>query len=159
LTAAAAFAAVNVKSFPTATFNGATVTLTDGNFSGLGSTPAIGNFQATVGVATYTCTNQGGNAAPGQNPVAAQPGSVSTADLGNADHNGRGTITSLSSSVTAPTGVTADTVGCGGKGSGNWTVTLNSLTATAATFTITQGGATVFCRNYTLNGPATGTAC
>ena len=24
---------------------------------------------------------------------------------------------------------------------------------------LTQGGAVVFCRNYTLNGPATGTAC
>lgn len=155
----AASAAVNVKSYPTATFSGDTVTLTGGNFSGLGSVPAIANFQATAGVATYTCTNQGGNAAPGQNPVPAQPGSVSTADLGNADHNGRGTISNLSASVVAPPTPTAQQAGCGGKGSENWTVTLNSLTATAAHLTITQNGTVVFCRNYTINGPATGTAC
>ena len=38
---ATALAAVNVKSLPTATFSGATVNLTGGNFSGLGSVPAI----------------------------------------------------------------------------------------------------------------------
>ena len=36
-----AMAAVNVKSLPTATFSGASVTLTGGNFSGLGNVPAI----------------------------------------------------------------------------------------------------------------------
>jgi hypothetical protein len=159
VTAAAVLAAVNVKSYPTATFSGATVTLTGGNFSGLGSTPAIANFQATEGTATYTCTNPQGHASPGQNPVDAQPGSVSQADLGNADHNGRGTISNLSAQVEAPTGVTAETAGCGGKGSTQWTVTLNSLTATTAHLEIVQGGVTVFCRNYTLGGPAIGTAC
>jgi hypothetical protein len=157
--AAIAVGAVNVKSFPTASFSGDTVTLTGGNFSGLGSVPAIAEFQATAGTATYTCTNQGGNAAPGQNPVPAQPGSVSTADLGNADHNGRGTISNLSASVVAPPTPTAQQVGCGGGGSQNWTVTLNTLTATAAHLEITQAGETVFCRNYTIDGPAIGTAC
>jgi hypothetical protein len=156
---ATALAAVNVKSFPTASFSGATVTLTGGNFSGLGSTPAIAEFQATAGTATYTCTNKGGNAAPGQNPVPAQPGSVSTADLGNADHNGRGTISNLSASVVAPPTPTAQQVGCGGTGSQNWDVTLISLTATAAHLEIKQDGVIVFCRNYTLGGPAIGTAC
>jgi hypothetical protein len=159
MTASIASAAVNVKSYPTASFSGATVTLTGGNFSGLGSVPAIAYFQATAGTATYTCTNQGGNSAPGQNPVPAQPGSVSTADLGNADHNGRGTISNLSASVVAPPTPTAQAVGCGGKGSDNWTVTLNTLIATAAHLEIKQDGVTVFCRNYTLNGPSIGTAC
>lgn len=159
LTTVAALAAVTAKSLPTATFSGDTVTLTGGNFSGLGSVPAIANFQATQGTATYTCTNQGGNQAPGQNPVAAQPGGISQADLGNADHNGRGTISNLSASVSAPEGVTSKTVGCGGGGSNNWTVSLASLTATAAHLDITQNGTVVFCRNYTAGGPATGTAC
>jgi hypothetical protein len=69
-----ALAAVNVKSFPTASFSGASVTLTGGNFSGLGNTPAIANLTAT-GLATYTCTNPQGHASPGQNPVPAQSGS------------------------------------------------------------------------------------
>jgi hypothetical protein len=159
LAAGSVFGAVNVKSYPTASFSGDTVTLTGGNFSGLGSVPAIAHFQATAGTATYTCTNQGGNQAPGQNPVPAQPGSVSTADLGNADHNGRGTISNLSASVVAPPTPTAQQVGCGGGGSQNWTVTLNTLTATAAHLEITQNNTVVFCRNNTLGGPAIGTAC
>jgi hypothetical protein len=157
-TAAVALAAVTVKSLPTASFSGASVTLTGGNFSGLGNTPAIANLTAT-GVATYTCTNQGGNAAPGQNPVPANPGSSGPFNLGNSDHNGRGTITSITAAVTAPPTPTAQQAGCGGSGSTHWTVTLNSLTATAAHLEITEGSTLVFCRNYTLGGPATGTAC
>jgi hypothetical protein len=40
-----------------------------------------------------------------------------------------------------------------------WTVQLNTLTATAAHLVITQSGSVIFCRNYTLGGAATGTAC
>jgi hypothetical protein len=159
VTSSIALAAVNVKSFPTATFSGDTVTLTGGNFSGLGSVPAIAEFQATAGVATYTCTNPQGHASPGQNPVPAQPGPTSTQDLGNADHNGRGTISDLSASVLAPPTPSAQEVGGGGKGSTQWTVVLNTLTATAAHLEITQDGVVVFCRNYTIDGPAIGTAC
>jgi hypothetical protein len=155
---ATALAAVTVKSLPTASFSGASVTLTGGNFSGLGNTPAFANLTVT-GVATYTCTNQGGNAAPGQNPVPANPGASGPVGLGNSDHNGRGTITTITASVTAPPTPTAQEVGCGGTGSTKWTVTLNSLTATAAHLEITEGSTLVFCRNYTLGGPATGTAC
>lgn len=153
-----ALAAVNVKSLPQATFSGATVNLTGGNFSGLGNIEAFANLTVT-GEATYTCTNQGGNQAPGQNPVPAQPGSSGPVGLGNSDHNGRGTITNLTSSVTAPPTPTAQQVGCGGQGSGNWSVALASLTATAAHLEITQSGSLIFCRNYTLGGPAIGTAC
>jgi hypothetical protein len=159
MTSSIALAAVNVKSYPTASFSGDTVTLTGGNFSGLGSVPAEAEFQATAGVATYTCTNPQGKASPGQNPVPAQPGPVSTVDLGNADHNGRGTISNLSATVSAPPTPSAQDVGCGGTGNTKWTVTLNSLTATAAHLEIIQAGSTVFCRNYTLGGPAIGTAC
>jgi hypothetical protein len=160
VTSTAAMAAVNVKTFPTATFSGASVTLTDGNFSGLGSVPAFGNLTVT-GEATYLCHNNGNpdNVVPGQYPVQAQPGSSGPVDLGNADHNGRGTVSGITASVSAPPTPSSQAVGCGGKGSGNWTVELLSLTATAAQFTVTQGGTIVFCRNYTLGGPAIGTAC
>jgi hypothetical protein len=152
-----ALAAVNVKSEPTASFSGASVTLTGGEFSGLGNTEAEAELTAT-GSATFTCTNPQGNASPGQNPVPAQQGSSGLVGLGNSEHNGRGTIASLKASVTAPT-PTAKQVGCGGKGSTKWTVTLDTLTATGAHLTITQGGTLVFCRNYTLGGPVNGTAC
>lgn len=153
-----ALAAVNVKTFPTATFSGASVTLTNGNFSGLGSVPASATLTVT-GQATYTCTNPQGHASPGQNPVPAQGGSSGPVDLGNADHNGRGTISGLTASVTFPPTPTAQQVGCGGQGSTQWSVTPNTLTATDAQLTITQGGSVIFCRKYTLGGPSIGTAC
>ena len=160
VTSSVALAAVNVKTEPTATFSGASVTLTNGNFSGLGSVPAIGELTVT-GEANYQCRNNGAsqNVVPGQNPVAAAPGSSGPIDLGNADHNGRGTVNGATASVTAPPTPSPQQVGCGGKGSGNWTVELVSLQATAANFTVTQDGTVVFCRNYTLGGPATGTPC
>lgn len=156
--AAIAVGAVNVKSLPTASFSGASVTLTGGNFSGLGNIPAIATLTVN-GSATYTCTNQGGNASPGQNPVPAQSGTADQ-DLGNSQHNGRGTITNMTATVTAPSPTpSANQVGCGGGGSNNWTVTLNTLTATSAHLVISQGANPgIFCRDYTLGGPATGTA-
>ena len=156
-TSSIALAAVNVKSEPTASFSGATVTLTGGEFSGLGNIEAKSELTVT-GSATFTCTNPQGHASPGQNPVPAQPGSSGEVGLGNSEHNGRGTISNLKASVTAPT-PSAKQVGCGGTGSTKWSVTLDTLTAEAAHLEITQRNKLVFCRNYTLGGPATGTAC
>jgi hypothetical protein len=151
-------AAVNVKSYPTASFSGASVTLTGGNFSGLGSVPAIATLTAT-GTVSYDCANPQGHLSPGQNPVPAQPGTTN-ADLGNADHNGRGTITNMTATATPPNPApSAQTVGCGGSGSTQWTVTNPVVTVTGAHLVITQGGSTIFCRNYTPTGPAIGTAC
>jgi len=157
MTATAALAAVTVKSVPTASFSGASVTVSGGNFSGLGSTPAFATVTAT-GQATYTCTNKGGNAAPGQNPVQAQGGSSGPVQL-TSDHNGRSTIPPATATVTAPPTPTAQQVGCGGGGSTSWSVTLNTLTATGAHLEVTQGGSLIYCRNYTLGGDPTGTAC
>ena len=156
-TASTALAAVTVKAVPTASFSGASVTVSGGNFSGLGSTPAFATVTAS-GQATYTCTNKGGNAAPGQNPVQAQGGSSGPVQL-TSDHNGRSTIPPATATVTAPPTPTAQQVGCGGGGSTSWTVTLNTLTATGAHLEVTQGGSLIFCRNYTLGGDPTGTAC
>ena len=151
-------AAVNVKSLPTATFSGASANLTGGNFSGLGSVPAIAHLTA-VGTVTYTCTNPQGHASPGQNPVPAQPGTTDVG-LGNADHNGRGTITNMTATATAPDPApSAQAVGCGGSGSTKWSVVNPVVTVTGAHLTITQGGSTIFCRDYTPPGPTTGRAC
>jgi len=154
VTASVALAAVNVKSLPTATFSGATVNLTGGNFSGLGSVPAIANLTVN-GTVSYDCANPQGHLSPGQNPVAAQPGTASQ-DLGNADHNGRGTISNLSATATAPNPTpSAQTVGCGGGGSTQWTVVNPVVTVTSAQLKITQGGSIIFCRNYTGDGIGT----
>jgi hypothetical protein len=156
LTSSIALAAVNVKRLPVATFSGATVNLTGGNFSGLGTVPAIATLTVN-GTVDYDCANPQGHLSPGQNPVAAQPGTAE-ADLGNADHKGRGTITDLSATATAPDPApSAREVGCGGGGSTQWTVVNPVVTVTGAQLVITQNGTVVFCRNYT--GDGTGTAC
>lgn len=159
VTSTAALAAVNVKTLPVADFgnpNAASVTVTGGNFSGLGSVPAIATLSVT-GVVNYDCANPQGHLSPGQNPVAAQPGTAQQ-DLGNADHNGRGTISDLTATATAPNPApTPQQVGCGGTGSTQWTVVNPVVTVTGANLTITQNNVVVFCRNYTADG--TGTAC
>jgi hypothetical protein len=157
-TSSVALAAVNVKSEPAASFSGASVTLTGGEFTGLGSTEAVAKLTAT-GSATYTCENPQGHASPGQNPVPAQSGLPVEAPLGNSTHNGRGTITTITATLQEPPTPSAKQVGCGGTGSTKWSVKLDSLTAEAAHLVITQRNKVVFCRNYTLGGAATGTAC
>src|SRR3954451_24545589 len=153
-TASIVLAAVNVKSEPTASFSGATVTLTGGEFSGLGNIEAKAELTVS-GSATYTCTNPQGHASPGQDPVPAQEGSSGEVGLGNSEHNGRGTISNLKASVTGPEPApSAKQVGCGGTGSTKWSVTLDSLTAEEAHLEVTQRHKLVFCRNYTLGGPA-----
>lgn len=161
LTAGLALGAVNNKAgLPTATFSGDTVSVTGGDFSGLGNTPAFATLTVT-GEATYICTNPQGHESPGQNPVDAEEGSSGPVEL-QTTKNGRATIGTLTASITEPSPApNAQTAGCGGKGSTQWTVTLDELTALAANLTITHGdpGPTIFCRNYTSTGPATGTAC
>jgi hypothetical protein len=158
LTASLAFGAVNPKGgLPIADFSGASVSVTGGEFSGLGNTPAYATLTVD-GLAEYECQNPQGHASPGQNPVDAQGGTTGPVQLPT-DKNGRATIKDLTASVTAPPTPTAQEVGCGGKGSTQWTVVLTDLTATSANLTITHGlnGPVIFCRNYTSDG--TGTPC
>jgi hypothetical protein len=157
LGATSASAAVTVKSEPVASFSGASVTVSGGNFSGLGNIPAFGQVTAT-GEANYNCKNPSGKIVPGQNPVEAQAGTSPLVQLAT-DKNGRATIPPITATVTAPPTPTAQEVGCGGTGNTQWTVVLRSLVATDAHLVVTQGGQQIICRNYTLGGPATGTAC
>jgi hypothetical protein len=155
-TAGSALGAVNQKgALPVADFNGSSVTVSGGDFSGLGNIPAYATLTVS-GLATYTCTNPQGHASPGQNPVEAQQGVSDPTPLTTAK-NGRSTVPPITESVSAPATPSAQAVGCGGQGSTQWTVTLNGLTATFANLTITHDGSVIFCRNYTADG--TGTAC
>ena len=153
-----ALAAVTVKQLPTISFDGDSATVSGGNFSGLGNTDAIGEL-TVQGIATYICTNPQGHASPGQNPVEAQGGTSGPISI-HADKNGRATVPPITAAVTPPPTPTAGEVGCGGQGaSGKWSVTLDELLATSAHFVVTWSGQVVLCRNYTLDGPAEGTAC
>ena len=157
LGATSAIAAVTVKSEPTISFSGASATVSGGNFSGLGNIPLFGNLTVS-GEANYTCFNPQGHPSPGQNPVEAQSGSSGPVLLPTSK-NGRATVPNISATVQAPPTPTAQEVGCGGTGSTQWTVVLNSLTATSAQFVVTQEGVTLFCWNYVLGGDPTGTPC
>jgi len=142
VTAGLALAAVTWHSGPTFGFVysggvaiGATAT---GDGSGFGNQPAIATISLGASV-SYTCQNQGGNQAPGRNPV---PETTSgSQDLGNADHNGRGVI-NLTVTFSPAATVPGKSIGCP---NGNWTgvdPVFNGITS--ATLTITQGGKTIY---------------
>jgi len=131
-------AAVTWHSGLTVTFDGSTSATASGDGSGFGNQPAVATLtvQATV---MYTCVNKGGNAAPGRNPVPET--SSGSADLGNADHNGRGTF-NFTVSFTPQETVSGKVAGCP---NGNWLgVDPVSNGITGATLTITQAGKTIY---------------
>lgn len=130
LLASAALAAINIHS-SSVTFSGDTVTATY-DVSGLGNQGATLQITA-VGFATYTCTNKGGNAAPGQNPQPATGTSPGVA-FEPTGRPGRATATE-SVTLTAPQEINAKQAGCPGN---NWTATLNDVVLTGATVTITD---------------------
>ena len=142
LMAGTAFAALTFHSGPTVTFNGSSATATF-NVSGLGNDPATAQLFVD-GTALYTCTNKGGNAAPGQNPQPAT-GASPVVDLSASQKNGRDSV-SVTATLTAPLHIPAKTAGCPGS---NWTATLSSLTVTSATLVIAQNGVTIYSQTFT----------
>ena len=138
MTATVVLAAVTWHSGPTVVFNGTTSATASGNGSGFGNQPAVATLTLHASV-TYTCQNKGGAQAPGQNPVDAT--TSGSADLGNADHNGRGTFNftvTFSPAATVP----GKSIGCP---NGNWTgVNPVSGGVTGADLLITQGGNTIY---------------
>jgi hypothetical protein len=110
----------------------------DGDGSGFGNQPAIATISLAASV-SYTCRNPGGNFAPGITPVNEVSGD--SADLNNADHNGRGTF-SLDVTFTPLDEVSGKLAGCP---NGHWTginPVWNGITS--ATLTITQGNKTIY---------------
>jgi len=78
-TSSSALAAVNVKRLPVADFGNpdeASVTLFGGNFSGLGSVPAIATLEVT-GTVDYDCANPQGHLSPARILWRRSPGSLS----------------------------------------------------------------------------------
>ena len=142
LAASAVLAAVTWHSGPSVTFNDGTSATASGDGSGFGNQPAVATLTVNA-VVTYTCVNKGGNASPGQNPVPET--SSGSADLGNADHNGRGTFNFIVS-FTPQAVVDGKVAGCP---NGNWQgVNPVSSGITGATLSITQGGKTIYTQFF-----------
>jgi hypothetical protein len=105
----------------------------------------LGNFDLKVtttvlGSAVYTCQNNGGNQAPGQNKVLIGPASSTTSIPASAIKNGNLTFTTNPVTLTAPDTVSAAVAGCPNN---NWTGVNPQLTVTSISLVIEQPPGTV----------------
>jgi hypothetical protein len=136
LTASGLWAAVNFHNVTcTADPNTFAVSCT-GTISGLGN----GSYNLSVsatGTASTTCTNKGGNEAPGQNPVPATSSGTEPIVIDNSTTNGNYGF-SVEGNVPAPP--SAKAAGCPGN---NWTATIIDVDYTTATVTVKQGNTVI----------------
>ena len=132
---------VHFKDAPTLTDLGTTLQAT-GSLAGLGNQDVTISLRATGTAARITCTNQGGNVAPGQNkPQVTTIGqqSIPVTEVKN------GTV-AFSVTTAAPV-VTAKQAGCPNN---RWTARVDDVAFTSATLTVQQGGRTVLTQSLSL---------
>lgn len=122
------------KAEPAFTDTGLSLTA-EGALSGLGNGDVLISLEATADV-TSTCTNQGGNQAPGQNPAPLTVlGSVALPEEEIKNGNTPFSVTTLAPPVVIP--------GAPDCPNPNWTETIEDLAFTSATITVEQPIGTV----------------
>lgn len=150
LSASSAFASsVHLKggshAKPSFTDNGLSLNAT-GGLSGLGNGDVLVALTAQANV-TSTCTNQGGNPSPGQNPA---PITVSGSEAIPASAVKNGTVT-FDVTTAAPNPIIAGAPDCPNS---NWTETISNLAFTSAVLTVQQPvGTTVLTVSCTFSPP------